>query len=146
MNQDTLFSSRNSSQLYGCDACYCCQLQLNIACLSLQLPGPFDVEAISAQYPTTYEESMNTVLVQEAIRYNALLAVIDSSLKATLKAIKGLVVMSPDLEKVVNSLFDNQVGCSSKCSTCPADSVVLALWSSRHLVISSSFSSPDSVR
>jgi dynein heavy chain len=77
--------------------------------LLLQLPAPFDVEAIAAAYPTTYKESMNTVLAQEAIRYNALLAVIDSSLRATLKALKGLVVMSPDLEKVVNSLYDNQV-------------------------------------
>eukprot|EP00878_Enallax_costatus_P015185 GHUV01015897.1.p1 GENE.GHUV01015897.1~~GHUV01015897.1.p1 ORF type:complete len:755 (+),score=209.16 GHUV01015897.1:720-2984(+) len=74
-----------------------------------KLPAAFDVEAVSAQYPTTYKESMNTVLAQEAIRYNALLAVINSSLKATLKALKGLVVMSPDLEKVVNSLYDNQV-------------------------------------
>lgn len=78
--------------------------------LHMQLPAPFDTEAISAQYPTTYKESMNTVLVQEAIRYNALLAVIDGNLKATLQALKGLVVMSPDLEKVVNSLYDNQVG------------------------------------
>jgi dynein heavy chain len=81
--------------------------------LLLQLPAPFDVEAISTAYPTTYKESMNTVLAQEAIRYNALLEVIDSSLRATLKALKGLVVMSPDLEKVVNSLYDNQVGWQS---------------------------------
>jgi dynein heavy chain len=85
----------------------CCQ---TAACLLLQLSPPFDVEAISASYPTTYKESMNTVLAQEAIRYNALLEVIESSLRATLKALKGLVVMSPDLEKVVNSLYDNQVG------------------------------------
>lgn len=52
---------------------------------------------------------MNTVLVQEAIRYNALLAVLDSSLRSTLKALEGIVVMSPDLEKVANSLYDNQV-------------------------------------
>eukprot|EP00879_Flechtneria_rotunda_P033061 GHRR01036584.1.p1 GENE.GHRR01036584.1~~GHRR01036584.1.p1 ORF type:complete len:384 (+),score=107.65 GHRR01036584.1:171-1322(+) len=74
-----------------------------------KLPAPFNVEAISAAYPTTYKESMNTVLAQEAIRYNALLAVINSSLHAVLKALKGLVVMSPDLEKVVDSLYDNQV-------------------------------------
>ncbi|KAF6265909.1 dynein heavy chain 2 [Scenedesmus sp. NREL 46B-D3] len=74
-----------------------------------KLPAPFDVESISTAYPTTYMESMNTVLAQEAIRYNALLDVIDSSLRAALKALKGLVVMSPDLEEVVNSLLDNQV-------------------------------------
>jgi dynein heavy chain len=77
--------------------------------LLLQLPVPFDIESIQAAYPTTYQDSMNTVLVQEAIRYNALLAVLDSSLRATLKALEGIVVMSPDLEKVANSLYDNQV-------------------------------------
>lgn len=67
------------------------------------------MEAIGAAYPTSYGESMNTVLAQEAIRYNALLAVIDSRLKSSLKALRGLVVMSPDLEAVANSLYDNQV-------------------------------------
>jgi dynein heavy chain len=52
---------------------------------------------------------MNTVLVQEAGRYTALLGAITSSLTATLKALKGLVVMSPELEAVANSLYDNQV-------------------------------------
>lgn len=75
-----------------------------------QLPPPFDIEAIQAAYPTTYQDSMNTVLVQEAICYNALLEVLDSSLRSTLKALEGIVVMSPDLEKVANSLYDNQVG------------------------------------
>lgn len=64
---------------------------------------------MSAAYPTSYGESMNTVLVQEVVRYNALLAAITSSLGSTLKALKGLVVMSPDLEAVANSLYDNQV-------------------------------------
>ena len=40
------------------------------------------------QYPTTYEESMNTVLVQEAIRYNKLLNVIKKSLNHYKKQLK----------------------------------------------------------
>ncbi len=125
-----------------------------------RLPPPFDVEAVAERYPTTYRESMNTVLTQECIRcagpgpapggglacvtaragtarrpaallpspplmsphlrscpspsppprsYNALLGCMASSLGETLKALKGLVVMSPELEKVAYAMYDNQV-------------------------------------
>ncbi|GLI62391.1 hypothetical protein VaNZ11_005010 [Volvox africanus] len=74
-----------------------------------RLPPQFDVEAVIATYPTTYKESMNTVLTQECIRYNNLLAVMKRSLAETIKALKGLVVMSPELEGVAYSMYDNQV-------------------------------------
>eukprot|EP00040_Diaphanoeca_grandis_P037866 m.251032 g.251032 ORF g.251032 m.251032 type:complete len:4203 (+) comp33890_c0_seq2:91-12699(+) len=70
---------------------------------------PFDINKILKKYPVMYEESMNTVLIQEAIRFNKLLGVIDTSLVELLKALKGLVVMSADLETASNSLFNNQV-------------------------------------
>lgn len=56
-----------------------------------------------------YEESLNTVIVQEAIRYNKLLNIIQFSLRDLLKALKGLVVMSEALEKMAGSLFSNMV-------------------------------------
>ncbi|GLC56009.1 hypothetical protein PLESTB_001054700 [Pleodorina starrii] len=74
-----------------------------------RLPPQFDVEAVIAAYPTTYKESMNTVLTQECIRYNNLLGVMKRSLTETIKALKGLVVMSPELEGVAYSMYDNQV-------------------------------------
>jgi dynein heavy chain len=49
------------------------------------------------KFPTDYNESMNTVLVQELVRYNRLLNVMKSSLHNLKKALKGLVVMSEDL-------------------------------------------------
>lgn len=66
---------------------------------------PFD--EIFKQYPTSYEESNNTVLVQEVIRYNRLLAVMLESLVNVKKALKGQIVMSDELESLANSLFDN---------------------------------------
>lgn len=73
------------------------------------LPQKFDLNEISRKYPVLYNESLNTVLIQEAIRYNKLLAVIDTTLKDLLKALKGLVVMSESLDKMATSLYSNIV-------------------------------------
>jgi len=74
-----------------------------------KVPNPFDIYAVREKYPTKYRESMNTVIVQEVLRYNKLLAIIHQSLSDILKAIKGEVVMSKALEKMSSSLFNNQV-------------------------------------
>ncbi len=52
---------------------------------------------------------MNTVLTQEVIRYNRLLKVMAETLANIQKAVIGEVVMSEELEKMGNSMFDNQV-------------------------------------
>jgi len=72
-------------------------------------PSPLDMDDVMSRYPTTYQESLNTVLVQEVIRYNKLLIVIKKSLQDILKALKGQVVMSAALDAMGNSLYDNQV-------------------------------------
>lgn len=72
-------------------------------------PIPFDLESIARNYPTDYNESMNTVLVQEITRYNRLLEKMTAILSDLQKALKGLVVMSAELEEVGNELFDNKV-------------------------------------
>ena len=74
-----------------------------------QLPQPFDIEFVQKRHPVVYEESMNTCLIQEAIRFNKLLKTVRQSLADVIKAIDGLVVMSSDLEIAFNKLFDNQV-------------------------------------
>ena len=33
-----------------------------------QIPAPVDLETVTANYPVLYEQSMNTVLIQEIIR------------------------------------------------------------------------------
>lgn len=72
-------------------------------------PPAFDYDLVIEKYPTMYNESMNTVLAQEVIRYNRLLVVMHKQLKEVQKALKGEVVMSEDLEKLATSMFNNQV-------------------------------------
>ncbi|XP_060621830.2 dynein axonemal heavy chain 1 [Anolis sagrei] len=74
-----------------------------------KVPQPIDLRAVMLRYPVLYEESMNTVLVQEVIRYNRLLVTIAQTLKDLLKALIGLVVMSSQLELMSNSLYNNIV-------------------------------------
>ena len=74
-----------------------------------RLPGLFDIERVRVLYPVKFAESMNTVLVQELIRFNGLLAVVKKSLSEVQRAIKGLVVMSDALERMGNSIVQGQV-------------------------------------
>ncbi|XP_068600100.1 dynein axonemal heavy chain 12 [Brachionichthys hirsutus] len=74
-----------------------------------KLPSNFDTETALLKFPVLYEESMNTVLVQEMERYNTLCSLIRVSLEKLLKAIKGLVVMDAELEVVAGSLIIGKV-------------------------------------
>lgn len=77
--------------------------------LQNKTPEVFDLEMVSKKFPTDYNESMNTVLFQECVRYNRLLAIMKIGLVSVQKALVGEVVMSEELEQMASSIFDNQV-------------------------------------
>ncbi|MCQ2815680.1 MAG: hypothetical protein MJ252_00290 [archaeon] len=72
-------------------------------------PPLFDYEAIFKKYPTKYEESMNTVLVQEVIKYNVLLNLMKVNMANVEKALTGRIVMNDELESIVNCFYNNLV-------------------------------------
>ena len=80
-----------------------------VAEIAKLIPPPFDIEVVQARWPVTFEESMNTVLLQETIRYNRLTGLIADSLVNVAKALKGFVVMSAELEMVSNAIAANRI-------------------------------------
>jgi len=77
------------------------------------IPTPIDIAALKFKINRLSKEQkdnpLNVVLVQEVQRYNILLGVLKASLDQLEKGIKGLVVISPDLEVMMDSLGQNIV-------------------------------------
>jgi len=79
------------------------------ASIKARLPEPFIMETVEDAFPTMYEESMNTLLKQECLRYNRLLTEMSTTLEAFRKAIKGAIVMTAELEQLGKSMLVNEV-------------------------------------
>ncbi|RLN86374.1 hypothetical protein BBJ28_00005009, partial [Nothophytophthora sp. Chile5] len=77
--------------------------------IAAKLPPLFDLEKAELAFPVAYSESMNTVLTQELGRFNRLLALLQTSLVEIQKALKGLVVLSAELEAMGNSMVNGHV-------------------------------------
>ena len=80
--------------------------------LEAQMPLSLDVErahsSMFEKLPSGAFRSLDTVLIQEMDRFNRLIKTMKSTLTELRKAIKGLVVMSADLEEMFISFQNNQ--------------------------------------
>jgi dynein heavy chain len=68
----------------------------------------FNIEEIKLKYPIKYEDCMNSILIQEAMRYNGLLSLMFKSLDETVKAYKGLLPLTDEIEELANNLNNNK--------------------------------------
>lgn len=73
------------------------------------LPEDFDLEFALEKYPPVYKDSMNSVLVQELARFNKLLKRVRTTLRDLGRAITGKVVMSPELDRMCESMYNERV-------------------------------------
>ena len=72
--------------------------------MEARLPPVFDPDDVYLRYPTDYNECLNTTLVQEVTKFAALSRVMVATLKTFQLALKGLVVLSSELEAMGNAL------------------------------------------
>ncbi|EDW33119.1 GL16213 [Drosophila persimilis] len=68
-----------------------------------------DMHGGSREYPVDYNESMNTVVVQEMERFLKLQKEIRASCRDLAMGIKGIIVMTPDLENVMTAMKFNRI-------------------------------------
>ena len=96
-NNLLLIGGGNATQANEAD-----ELKLRKICddILFKLPKTFDLELVNAKFPVNYNNSMNTVLGQEIVRYNTLTKLIQSTLKNIELALKGTQVLSETLEEV----------------------------------------------
>ncbi|XP_011505655.1 PREDICTED: dynein heavy chain 12, axonemal-like [Ceratosolen solmsi marchali] len=74
-----------------------------------RLPEDFNIEEALELFPASYSESMNTVLIQELQRFNILLQEIRTSMIMLEQAVKGMIVMTPDLEILAAHIISGKI-------------------------------------
>ena len=74
-----------------------------------KVPKPFELEGIKEKYPVLYDESLNTVLQEEVMRYNRLLERVHSTTSSVYHAASGNSFMSLELEDVSSDLLLGKV-------------------------------------
>lgn len=77
--------------------------------VSGKMPKLFDLGAVLRAYPVDYNQCLNTVLNMELGKFNRLMKQVIGTMVDLQKAVKGLVVFSPELEECSVALLANKV-------------------------------------
>lgn len=77
--------------------------------IAADMPADMDIEGAKKAYPVDYNESMNTVITQEMERFLKLQLEIRSSCRDIEQAVHGIIVMTPELEGVINAIKLNRI-------------------------------------
>ncbi|XP_055844482.1 dynein axonemal heavy chain 12 [Episyrphus balteatus] len=101
---DSMILTLGSSSADASDENSEASLLATIHQIQSNMPPEFDIEKAKEKYPVDYKESMNTVIVQEMERFAKLQKEIIGTCVELQKAIKGISVMTPQLELVIQAI------------------------------------------
>ena len=73
------------------------------------LPIPFELQSIYCKYPLKYENSMNSVLIQELAKFNKLINLLKSVFEQIIKAVEGTILMTNSIEETIIAIYDNKL-------------------------------------
>jgi len=66
-----------------------------------------NIEDVKKKFPIIYEDCMNSILIQEIMRYNKLLGLVFRSLEEIIKAYKGFIPLTDEIEEISNQIISN---------------------------------------
>jgi len=85
-----------------------------------KMPEIVDIGAVMRKYPVKYDQCLNTVLLNELLKFNKLLAKLRDTTSSLQKAVKGLVIFSPELEELASCCLTNTIPSSWKGVSYPS--------------------------
>lgn len=75
--------------------------------INTKLPKNINIEEVKKKFPIIKEECMNSILIQEIMRYNKLLNLVYLTLEDLVKAYKGLIPLTDEIEEIANQIISN---------------------------------------
>ena len=86
----------------------------------------FNVDDVKKKYPLKYEDCMNSVLIQEIMRYNILLELIFKNLDECVKAFMGHMPLTDEIEEMASQLIKGQIPSSWIKASYPSKKPILS--------------------